>query len=381
MTATEERVLMASDLPFEQRMCPHLRTTREGPTVSRIRTPAGDEAWLVSGHQEIKTLLRDERLGRSHPDEDRAQYAGSPTYDRVMSEDHGTADAMHHGLRALLKPLFAAKRMLALQPRLTELVELQVDHLVSVGPPADLRTEFSAPLIRLVFCEMLGVPQSEQPQCAALMASAGEDDMAGLFGYLIGLVPRIRATPDESMISRLCEAGVTDEQVLQIVMLLHFAGFGATSKQIDYGFLLLAESPTQRAAIAADPGLLPDAVEELLRMAGSLSLPRYARTDLEVGDTVIPAGALVLLDLTQANYDADAFPDPAAFDPTRTPNRHLTFSHGIWTCLGAPLARPLLHTVFGTVLTRLPDLRPATPLTRHSGPLSGGLPERLEVTW
>lgn len=382
MTETEDRVLMASDLPFELRMCPHLRPRREEPAVRRVRTPAGDEGWLVSGFAEVRELLNDDRLGRSHPvPEERAQYAGNPAYDQVTATDHGTADVLHGRLREALKPHFSARRMLALQPRLEELVGDQLDRMVGVGPPAELTTDFSAPLVLRVLCELLGVPADDQEWCVVLMHRVDTGDLAGLAGYLGKLVARRRAAPDGSLISRLCESGAPDEQVVQVAMLLQFAGFGATVKQIAYALLLLANNPAQRETLAANPSLVPGAVEEMLRMSGSLSLPRYARANIEIGGVTIRADDLVLLDLTRANFDDDGFPDPASFALGRTPNRHVTFSYGVWTCLGAPLARLLLRTTVETLLTRLPTLRPATGLEARSGPLSGGLPERLEVTW
>jgi len=373
--------MMASDLPFDQRRCPHLREPRDGPVVRRITTPAGDQAWLVTGYDEVRELLREPRLGRSHPGEQRARYAGDPTYDQVMAADHDAADAMHAGVRTLLKPQFAAKRMQDLRPRVVELTEQAADRLIAAGAPADLREDFSHPLIRLVFAELLGVPPAEQQQCAELMRLAGEGDLTGLGGYLAMSAVAKQAAPDDTMLSRLVATGIGIEQTVQIAMLVQFAGFGATSKQIDYGWLLLREHPEARAAAAADPDRLPDIVEELLRLSGSLSLPRYARAAIKAGGEVIGEGDLVLLDLTRANYDGEVFDDPTGFDAGRSPNRHMTFGHGVWTCLGAPLARLLLQTVLGTLLTRLPDLAPAAALPDERGPLSGGLPVTLKVTW
>jgi cytochrome P450 monooxygenase len=382
MTTVDQPGLMASDLPVERRVCPHLRLATEGPAVRRVRTPAGDDAWLVSGHTEVRDLLRDSRLGRSHPAPDgRARYSGNPTYDHVMAADHALADALHDGVRMLLKPQFAARRMLAMRPRVDLFVDQSIDALLTQGPPADLCTDFSEPLIRRVFCDLFGVPDAESGECADIMRRGAEGDLAGLSAYFDRLVAAKRDHPDDTLVSRLRDTGITDEMVVEVVMLLQFAGLGATSKQIAYGLLLLAEHPKQRATVAADPSLLASTVEELLRLSGSLSLPRYARQDIEIGGVTIGDGDLVLLDLTLANYDGTAFADPTTLDVTRSPNRHMTFCHGVWTCLGAPLARMLLSAVFGAVLRRLPGLRPAKPVGGNSGPLSGGLPDRLDVIW
>jgi cytochrome P450 monooxygenase len=378
----DQQGLMASDLPVEQRTCPHLRRATAGPAVRRVRTPAGDGAWLVTGHAEVQDLLRDDRLGRSHTAPDgRSQYANNPTYDHVPATDHALADSMHGMLRTLLKPHFTARRMLAMRPHVDGLVAGRMDVVLAQGPPADLRTAFSEPLIRQVFCDVYGVPATEVDECVGHMRRVATGDFAGLAEYLPRLVAAKRAQPDDGLVSRLCATGVTTQQVCQVIMVLEFAGFGATRKQIDYGLLLLAEHPEERAAVAADPSLLPAAVEELLRLSGSLSLPRFARQDIEIGGVTIGAGDLVLLDLTRANYDGAAFDDPTTLDFARTRNRHVTFSHGVWTCLGAPLARTILSAVFAAVLTRMPGLAPTRPVSGISGPLSGGLPDRLEFTW
>lgn len=133
--------------------------------------------------------------------------------------------------------------------------------------------------------------------------------------------------------------------------------------------------------MAAGPSLLPTAVEELLRLTGNVSLPRCARADIEIGGVVIREGDLVLLDMTRANYDGLAFEDPTTIDISRFPNRHMTFSRGIWTCAGAPLARRMLAAIFGALLTRIPDLRPLEPVTGISRPLSEGLPDEVRFTW
>lgn len=382
VTDIEERELMSSDLPFELRMCPHLRQARQGAAVRRMRTWNGDDAWLVSGNTEIKELLTDERLGRSHPTPDaRAQYAGIRPYDQVMSDDHDTADAIHAGVRAVLKPLFTSRRMLDLRPALTALVDRQADALVAHGSPADLCDDFSGRLIRLVFTELLGVPAGDQDRCVELMERAAEGDLGGLTTFLTELAAAKAAAPDDTMMARMAADGLTSDQIVQLSTLLHFVGYDATVKQINYALLLLTEEPAQRERLVANPDQLPAVIEEMLRLSGGVALPRYAREDIAIGGHTIRAGDLVLLDYTQANYDEDAFSAPTVFDAERSPNRHLTFGYGSWTCLGAPLARQVMHLVFDTLLTRIPTLRPAAPPDTTIGPLTGGLSPSLTVTW
>lgn len=403
MTTVDQPELMGCDLPAEQRVCPHLRQATEDEPIRRIRTPNGDEAWLVSRHAEVQEMHRDLRFGRSHPSMDpagRPQYCGDATYDSVVFNDHAQSDVMYGEMRKVLKPQFNAKKMLAFQPRIDAAVHEGIDVLLDREPPVNVRTVFTDPLMRRITCELLGVPAEELHYATELLRSSsksddvvdslvnGNSDDAGggggigeLWGYYAKLAGEKRAHPDDSLSSGLIEAGLADDQVAASMMLVQLASLSPVGKKIDYGLLLLAEHPDERAAITADPALLPGAVEEILRLAGNIGLPRFAREDAEVGGVTIREGDLVLVDLTRANYDARAFDDPTRMDITRAPNRHMTFSHGAWTCVGAPLARKLLITAFGALLTRVPGIRPVEPVTGTSAPLSGGLPSEVLFTW
>lgn len=403
MTTVDQPELMGCDLPAEQRVCPHLRQATEDEPIRRIRTPAGDDAWLVSRHAEVQEMHRDLRFGRSHPSMDpagRPQYCGDATYDSVVFNDHAQSDVMYGEMRKVLKPQFNAKKMLAFQPRIDAAVNEGIDVLLDREPPVNVRSVFTDPLMRRITCELLGVPEEELHYATELLRSSSKSDdvvdslvngnsdeggggggIGELWGYYARLAGEKRAEPDDSLSSGLIEAGLADDQVAASMMLVQLASLSPVGKKIDYGLLLLAEHPEERAAIAADPALLPGAVEEILRLAGNIGLPRFAREDAEVGGISIREGDLVLVDLTRANYDARAFDEPTRMDITRSPNRHMTFSHGAWTCVGAPLARKLLITAFGALLTRIPGIRPVEPVIGNSAPLSGGLPSEVLFTW
>ena len=134
-----------------------------------------------------------------------------------------------------------------------------------------------------------------------------------------------------------------------------------------------------------DPGRITTAVEEILRAPGrgGGGIPRYARTDVEIGEVTVRAGELVLLDIRAANHDPAVFPGPERFDVTRQGPVHLSFGHGGHYCLGAPLARIELQAVFSQLLARFPKMRLAVPVEQlqvRSGALIGGL-IKLPVEW
>jgi cytochrome P450 len=165
---------------------------------------------------------------------------------------------------------------------------------------------------------------------------------------------------------------------------MFIAGHETTVSQLECGFVALFNDDDQLARLRKDPSLAASAVEEILRMypLNPHGVFRYATEDLEIGGVLIPAGSVVLVGAAVAAFDADRFEDAAQFDVSRERNPHLSFGHGPHYCIGAPLARLELETVFGTIFQRFPDLSLAVPpaeLTPRIS-LAGGF-EALPVTW
>lgn len=389
---------MTVRLPFEQtdplHVAPQLRELQSQGVVHRISTAVGDEAWLVTGHAEVRRLMDDDRLGRAHPAPETAARTGESALFGGPLGNFATEQADHARMRSLLQPLFSPKHLRALRPRVEALTTRLLDELAEQGSPADLHAALAVPLPILVICELLGVPYEDRDQFRAWTADAAnirdrarsEHGLAELFGYGQTLVARKRVDPGDDVISRLCATeGVSDVEAAGMSMALLFAGHETTVVQIGLGALLLLTNPEQWQALVADPGLASKAVEEILRVPGKGGggIPRYARTDLEVDGVPIRAGELVLLDNGAANHDPAVFPDPDRADITRAAAAHLTFGHGARYCIGAPLARIELQAVFTQLATRFPSLRLAVEvdeLTMRHDVLTGGLAE-LPVRW
>ena len=387
-----------AQLPFEQahplQAPPGLQALRARGPIHPVRTATGDPAWLVTGYQEVRRLLDDPRLGRSHPDPDRAARTGESALFGGPLGDYETEDADHARMRSLLQPYFTPRRIRALRPRVQALTAALLDELARHGPPADLVEALAVPLPVLVICELLGVPYADRDRFRAWTRDAAdvrdrtrsERGLAELFGYGQQLVARKRAQPGDDVISRLCAAtGTGDDEIAMLSMFLLFAGHETTVAAIGTGALLLLTHAGQRQALEEDPALIPTAVEEMLRAGGQGGggIPRYARTALQVGGVTIGAGDLVLLDNGAANHDPAAFTDPERFEVTRPGVAHLTFGHGARYCIGAPLARLELQVVFSQLVPRFPAMRlaePAGQLTLQRDTLAGGL-ARLPVTW
>ncbi|MEU0526051.1 cytochrome P450 [Streptomyces niveus] len=386
-----------AQLPFEQtnvlRLAPGLRTLQSRGAVHRVRTAEGDEAWLVTGHAWVRQLLDDDRLGRSHPDpEAAAKDSGSALLAGLL----GDFATDHARLRALLEPHFSPERMLALRPYVEKLTGQLLDGLAGQKPPVDLRQALALSLPIQVMCEWLGVPQEDKDRFGGWTQDAAnvgdpvksKQGLGELFGYCRQLVADKRRNPGDDVISRICATeGITDNEVIGLTALLLFGGYETTVARIGTCVLLLLANSEQWQALLRDPGLIPGAVEETLRMSmpnpHNGGMPRYALTDFEIDGVTIRTGDFVLLNIIAANHDETAFADPGRVDITRDTTGSLMFGHGAHHCVGATLARMQLQVVLTQLVARFPTMRPAVGVEelrlRHNT-LIGGLIQ-LPVTW
>lgn len=388
---------MTVQLPFEQAhpldVAPLLRQLQQDGVVHRVRTVVGDQAWLVTGYEEVRRLLADERLGRSHPDPAKAARQGESALFGGPMGNYDTEQADNARLRSLLQPHFSPRRMRAFRPRVEALTASLLNDLAEHGSPADLHQALALPLPIQVICELLGVPYADREQFRAWSEAVGdvrdrarsEHGLAELFGYGRQLVARKREQPGDDFISRLCADDLGDDEIAMLSMGLLFAGHETTVVAIGMGALCLLANPGQRQALVDDPGRITTAVEEILRAPSRSGggIPRYARTDLQIGEVTVRAGELVLLDNRAANHDPAVFPSPDRFDIIREGPAHLSFGHGAHYCLGAPLARIELQAVFSQLPARFPAMRLAVPVEQlrvRSGALTGGL-TTLPVEW
>ncbi|GLW07983.1 cytochrome P450 [Microtetraspora sp. NBRC 13810] len=385
-------------LPFRRgdvlEISPAFRGLRAREPVARVVTETGDEAWLVSGYDEIRQVFADDRFGRSHPTPESAPRLSANAMMGGPSGDYATERAVHQRLRRLLTPAFSARRMRILSGRVQKLVEDLLDDLVEHGPPADLHERFSVPLPMQVICELLGVPYADRAKFRA-MADAMTDltdfehsaaAQTEMNAYTYAIVRAKRRDPGEDVYTDLATAALPENEIARIAGGLLFAGHETTVNQIDYGVLLFLRDPDQLGALLRDPSLAEAAVEEILRVAAPSQhgLVRYAREDVEIAGVTIRAGDLVVLATVAANRDERVYDDPDRFDISRQiVHPHVGFGYAAHYCVGASLARVELTTVFRTLFHRLPTLRlavPADELTTHHDRLTGGLTE-LPVTW
>jgi cytochrome P450 len=400
MTESAELPPMPFEQPHPLRPAPVLRALQDRGPVHRVRTRMGDEAWLVTGYDEIRSLYGGELLGRSHPRPDRAaRLTASALFGGRPRENYATEDADRAWVRDVLHTIMSPAQLRELRPWVDALVTTLLDQLAAANRPADLIDLVAVPLPTLVICKLLGVPQADLARCRALseaIASAGDEQrsktgLAELTGHLRELVAGGRAEAD-GLLSRLRAAPylIRADIVAGIGASLMFTGHHTTVVAIGYGALLLLTNPDQHRALRDDPALVPDAVEESLRIGnvgvntgGGNGIPTYARADIDLAGVRIRAGDLVLLDTGAANHDEQVFADVYRFDAGRSANPHLTFGYGRHYCPGAGLARLEMQALFAQLVPRFPTMRLAVDLEdlrSHDDQITGGL-VALPVTW
>ncbi len=230
----------------------------------------------------------------------------------------------------------------------------------------DLAQELAWPLPNEVFFDLLGLPESgpdrarlerwvhelkdRKPDDARLTPVA-KAATAGIQSYFVDLLNERRRNPRADLVTHLVNAEIdgvpfADEhihdasEIMGLMLVLFLGGVESTAGLVGTLFKLLAENPEQREILRANPELIPDAVEEAIRIATPLQLVgRTTSREVTLHGVTIPAGGRVVLVYGAANRDERRFADPDRFDVTRGKQRHLGFGEGMHGCIGAPLAR------------------------------------------
>ncbi|WP_424892565.1 cytochrome P450 [Streptomyces sp. XH2] len=368
---------------------------RSSEGLLRVRMEYGEPAWLVTRYADARLVLGDRRFSRAegvHHDEPRR--GEGPRDTGLLSMDPPD----HTRLRTLVTKAFTTPRVEKLRPDVRALAEGLVDAMVAAGPPADLVEDYALPIPVAVICRLLGVPVEDRPRFrrwsdAALTTSSltAEEKTANrdeLRAYMAGLVEEHRAHPADDLMTALIEARDVDDRLSELELIdlcvgILVAGHETTATQVPNFVLTLFGHPGELRRLHTDPGLLPAAVEELMRfvpLGAGASFARYALEDVEVGGTTVRKGDALLVAVGAANRDPERFADPENFDIGRTGNQHLGFGHGVHHCLGAPLARLELQEALRALVLRLPGLRPAGDVVWKTGMLVRG-PRSMPVAW
>ncbi|MEN2424397.1 cytochrome P450 (plasmid) [Streptomyces rimosus] len=347
----------------------HLRA--EHPAV-QVRLPVDAPGWFVTRYADVRTLLADGRLIRPpvdgwppHPDACPAQPAQLIT---LMELD----GPRHQALRAAVADVFSLRATRGRRPAIRRQADRILDAFEHSGRPGDLVTGYAELFPLLVVCELTGLPFEDRhdflaPADAALGALISREDQREvtrwLRAYLTSLIERKRRRPSQDLLSglvRRCDAGeLKTDDVIAFGLSMLVAGFRTTTMFLANAIHQLLMRPAQLAALRADHGLLPQAVEELLRFLPVMNGPviLLATEDIPLSDVTIRAGEAVVPAIASANLDETVFARAAELDLNRAKNPHLAFGRGKHNCIGAHLARAQLEIGLEALLDRFPRLR------------------------
>ena len=385
--------------PDRLNLDPAFAELRGQQSLCRVRLPYGEPAWLVTRYEDAKVVLGDPRFSRAAAngrDEPRSRlYQGSP--DSLLHHD----PPEHSRLRRLVAKAFTARRVEALRPRAQQIADDLLDRMLAQGPPANLVEDFALPLPITVICELLGIPLDDRVDFRlwsdAFLSTTRftpeqvTEYVGRMRDYMARLIAEHRKAPQDDLLSALVTARdeqdrLSEEELLAMAEGILVAGHETTASQIPNFVYALLTHPEPLSAVRADTGLIPQAVEELMRyvpLGGGVGSARYALEDVELGGVTVRAGEPVVVALQSANRDESVYTRADTLDLHRQEASHIGFGHGPHHCLGAQLARMELQVALGTLLGRLPGLRFADSeqdIVWRSGTATRG-PARLPITW
>ena len=353
---------------------------RLGPIHYDART----DHWLVTRYADVSALLRDKRLGRTYLHVAKHSEMGRPEEPPEHAPfwhviRNGMLDREppdHTRLRRLVASAFTPRTVELMRSRVQAVVDRLVDGALARGE-FDLIATIAEPLPVTVIAELLGVPEADRDRLrpwssdicrmyelnpSAEGARIAVEACVEFSDYLRDLARVRRAKPGEDLISGLVQvvdAGdrLTDDELIGTCVLLLNAGHEASVNAAGNGWWALFRNPDQLARLRAERGLVPRAVEELLRYDTPLQMfERWVLEDMEIGSVPVPKGAELGLLFGSANRDPAAFDRPDTLDLSRDPNPNLSFGAGIHFCLGAPLARMEAQIALETIVRRMPGL-------------------------
>jgi cytochrome P450 len=376
---------------------------REHSPVHRTRLPNGVEAYLVTRHEDVKSVLADPRLSKNAA----TSFPGWTPGRTGIPGEHRSGVAAHllnldppdhTRLRRLVAKAFTPRRIAEFEPQIRRIADELLDECERTAREGDgtvdLIRGYACPLPVAVILEMLGVPAEDRAifheWAFGVVDRSGPRGGVGrsvkrIRGYLREAIHKKRLNPGEDLLTALVRASddgehLSEDEAASMAFILLFAGFETTINLVGNGTLALLTHPEQRARLLAEPGLLENAVEELLRYDGPVEFGtwRFTTEPISVGGVRIPAGEPVLAVLAAADRDPARFAEPDVLDLGRAATGHLALGHGIHFCIGAPLARLEGRIGFERLLARHPEAALASPadtLRWHSGLIMRGLCE------
>ncbi|NOP96056.1 cytochrome P450 [Mycolicibacterium fortuitum] len=369
---------------------------RANAPVSWVEAPEYAPFWAITKHADIMEIERANDIFTNSPrpvlvtregDEQQAAIG-------IRTLIH-TDDPLHRDLRAIGANWFRPKAMRALKDRADELAKRFVDRMVDEGPECDFVQQVAVNYPLYMIMTLLGVPESDFAFMLKLTQELfGSDDdefkrgtsmeeqgmaLLEMFQYFTELTASRRANPTDDLASTIANATLDGEPLSDIDTVSYYAiiaaaGHDTSSASISGGMHALLQNPDQLARLQNDMGLMPLAVEEMVRWTTPVKeFMRTAQQDYEIRGVRVAKGESVLLSYVSGNRDEEVFVDPFRFDVGRDPNKHIAFGYGVHFCLGAALARMEINSFFSELLPRLRSVELAGVPQHMATTFVGGL--------
>jgi cytochrome P450 len=351
---------------------PVFKLMREGSPVLRIEDMPTGPAVVLSRKAEIDETLR-------HPE------VFSSNMDAVDLKNKRPLIPLqidppeHKKFRKLLDPIFAPRKMQAMEDEVSQLVNQLIDQFIDKGE-VDFAKQFSIPFPSQVFLTLLGLPLEEldrfltmkdgiirpnvvigKPYGSKAVNEYQQKIADSIYDYFNEVLDQREVERRDDLLSLFLDADVdgdrlTRNDILDICFLFLIAGLDTVTATLDCMTSFLAQHPEQRHQIVEDPGLIPNAIEELLRWETPvMGLARVALDETELGGCPVHKGDQVMVMIGAANTDEAEFPDAEQVRFDREVNRHIAFGGGIHRCLGSHLARMELRVALREWHRRIPD--------------------------
>ena len=352
------------------------------------RARARSRLYVVSRHADVVAVLRSAERFSSRPMGGPAPASEEAAIAPTAGSLIGVDPPEHRQHRGIVNRGFTPRRIAALEPHIRKIADELVSAFEHRGE-CELMDEFANPLPVSVIVELLGLDPARRDDfkrwsSAAIVGSTqgeGVRDfslMREFRGFMAAEVEKRRHEPGDDLISLLVNSGegegvLSTQQVVGFASLLLAAGSETTTNLIGNAMATLRAHPETLERVKAAPQLIPQLVEESLRLDSPVQLVmRLATQDTEVGGERIPAGSMVMPLLASANRDESVYPDADRFDIDRDTTGHVAFGWGNHFCLGAALARLEARIALETLLERIPDYEVTAPVEVHGSFLIRG---------
>ena len=386
--------------PYDPRVLqnpfPFYQTMREKATV--YKSPLSSQFWMfseggeerdvyiVTGYRELAVVLEnselftsEEKAGVEVPEPVQNELArGYP----IMSTLYSLDPPEHTRRRHVSQRALSGERVAAKEPEIRATANEFIDKFVRDGH-ADLYKQYCTPFVQAAMLDFIGMPRADHgnitgwtqafqevciPGTTPVDQVQAARDVVAYQRYFEEAIASRQARPRDDLLGVLAEARnapdcpISMGEMLWGVMELIGAGYGNTAESLVNVFHTLLVEPARWDALLADPSLAGGAVEEALRMEGSVHwLSRSTAKEVELGGVTLPAGTTVVCLFAAANRDPEAFPNPDEFDLRRAGagplGRHLATGRGVHYCVGGLWARAALRIGVETLLERIPDVR------------------------